>query len=284
VAYLNKNSFTYQLAQSQLHNQVFVGEFMALLTIWSWNVNGLRAAVKKGFVEALDKEQPDIIGIQETKLQEGQIPPEIAMHRDYHAYWSHAERKGYSGTLILSKIEPRQVMNVMDIPELDGEGRIVAADYGNFILYNVYFPNGQQNDERLQYKLRFYDTFLQHIKKLRDEGRNVIVCGDYNTAHHPIDLAHPKENENYSGFMLIERERLDTLESYGFVDTFRAFDKSPNQYTWWTVRVNARERNVGWRIDYFFVNKEFMPQVKKAYIRQDIMGSDHCPVGLEIEI
>jgi len=257
---------------------------MPILKIWSWNVNGLRASVKKGFLEALDREQPDIIGIQETKLQEEQIPIEIAEHKEYHAYFSHADRKGYSGTLILSKVEPKQVWQVMNIPELDSEGRIVGADYGSFILFNVYFPNGQKDDDRLQYKLRFYDTFLLHLKKLREEGRNVIVCGDYNTAHHPIDLAHPKENENYSGFMPIERERLDTLESMGYVDTFRAFDKSPNQYSWWTVRVNARERNVGWRIDYFFVNQEFMPYVKNAYIRQDIMGSDHCPVCLDINV
>ncbi len=257
---------------------------MSTLKIWSWNVNGLRASLKKGFLDAIEKEKPDMIGIQETKLQEGQIPIEIAEHKDYHAFWNHASRKGYSGTLLLTKIEPKQVWQVMNIPELDSEGRIVAADFGDFLLYNVYFPNGQMNDERLQYKLRFYDAFIQHIAKLKEEGKNVIICGDYNTAHHSIDLANPKQNENYSGFLPIERERLDTLESLGYVDTFRHFDKSPNQYSWWTWRVNARERNIGWRIDYFFVNKEYMAKVQNAYIRQDIMGSDHCPVCLEIEI
>jgi len=272
------------LVNPRYHVLIEIGDIMSILKIWSWNVNGLRASLKKGFLEAIDQEKPDIIGIQETKLQEGQIPSEISEHDHYCAYWSHAERKGYSGTLLLTRIEPKQVWLTMNIPELDNEGRIVAADYGDFILFNVYFPNGQMNEDRLQYKLRFYDTFLPYVKNLREQGKNVIICGDYNTAHHPIDLANPKQNENYSGFLPIERERLDTLESYGFVDTFRQFDKSPNQYSWWTWRVNARERNIGWRIDYFFVNQEFMPRVKNAYIRQDIMGSDHCPVCIEIEV
>ncbi len=161
---------------------------------------------------------------------------------------------------------------------------MLITEYPSFVLFNIYFPNGKKNDERLDYKLNFYDTFLGYADNLKAEGKNIVVCGDFNTAHKEIDLTHPKANENRSGFLPIERAWMDTFVDHGYVDTFRHFNKESNQYSWWDLKTRSRERNVGWRIDYFFVNKEFLPHLKKAFIMQDVMGSDHCPVGIEIEI
>ena len=252
------------------------------MKIISWNVNGLRAAVKKDFIGYLKTENPDIIGLQETKLQEEQIPIEILELEGYYKYWNSAERKGYSGVAIFSKTEPIKVSYDMGIERFDKEGRFILTEFDNFQLINCYFPNGQKDDERLQYKLDFYDRMLEIMDEIVKSGKNVIVCGDYNTAHKEIDLAHPKENEKFSGFLPIERAWIDTFIDHGYVDTFRFFNKEPNQYTWWDMKTHARERNVGWRIDYFFVNKEFLPKVKKSFILSDIYGSDHCPIGIEL--
>ncbi len=253
------------------------------LLLWSWNVNGLRAALNKGFIEIIQKEQPDILGIQETKLQEHQIPEELNTLNEYLIYWSHSSRKGYSGTGLFTKLLPLNFSTGFGNPEFDCEGRINIAEYAKFIYLNIYFPNGQKDDERLSYKLRFYDRCLE-IMEEKVFRQNNLVGGDFNTAHHPIDLANPKENEKTSGFLPIERAWLDKIAEMGWIDTFRYFDKSPEQYTWWSYRTKARPRNVGWRLDYFWVNKEGIEHIKKAGIRQDIEGSDHCPVFVELEI
>lgn len=172
--------------------------------------------------------------------------------------------------------------NSIEEDRFDSEGRILRLEYKDFILYNIYFPNGQMSEERLQYKMDFYDQFLKVVKKLDDEGKNVIVCGDYNTAHKEIDLKNPKANKDRSGFLPIEREWIDKYIENGFVDTFREFDLSPGQYSWWSYRFKAREKNAGWRIDYFFVNERFKSAVKDAFIQQEVLGSDHCPIGIEI--
>jgi len=254
------------------------------LTLWSWNVNGLRAVLKKDFLDTLAREDIDVIGLQETKLQEHQIPPEMAELTQYHQYWSHAERKGYSGTALLSKIKPLSFETAFGEDEFDIEGRINIAEYEQFILFNIYFPNGGQGDERLAYKLRFYDKALEIMQAKRATGKAILVAGDYNTAHKEIDLARPKENESVTGFLPIERAWLDKIVEHGWVDTFRIFDPSAEQYSWWSYRAGARPRNIGWRIDYFFVDQEHQGLITNAGIRQDVMGSDHCPVFVEITL
>ncbi len=254
------------------------------MKIISWNVNGLRAIIKKDFLKIINDLNPDIIGLQETKIQEHQIPEEIKTLNLYNQYWDFAEKKGYSGTALLTKVIPLELKNTIGNDFFEHEGRINYADYGLFVLLNIYFPNGQMNENRLKFKLDFYDQILIFLESLRKKGKNIIIAGDFNTAHKEIDLANPKENEKYSGFLPIERAWLDKLINQGYVDTFRHFDQSPNQYSWWSYRVKARERNVGWRIDYFFVNQEFLPYVKNAFILQNIQGSDHCPVGIDIDV
>lgn len=254
------------------------------LTLWSWNVNGLRAVLKKDFLDTLAREDIDVIGLQETKLQEHQIPPEMAELTQYHQYWSHAERKGYSGTALLSKIKPLSFETAFGEDEFDIEGRINIAEYEQFIIFNIYFPNGGQGDERLAYKLRFYDKALEIMQAKRATGKAILVAGDYNTAHKEIDLARPKENETVTGFLPIERAWLDKIVEHGWVDTFRIFDPSAEQYSWWSYRAGARPRNIGWRIDYFFVDQEHQGLITNAGIRQDVMGSDHCPVFVEITL
>jgi len=252
--------------------------------IWSWNVNGLRAVMNKDFIATIKASGADIIGLQETKLQEHQIPPEMAELSEYHQYWSHAERKGYSGTCLLSKIEPLKVEYGLGVPEFDNEGRIIIAEFQKFIIFAIYFPNGAQSDERLDYKLRFYARFLEVMEAKRATGKMVLVSGDVNTAHHPIDLSNPKENEKISGFLPIERAWMDKIVSLGWVDSFRHFNQNPEEYTWWSYRTAARNRNVGWRIDYFFINREELPRLISAGIRQDVLGSDHCPVFVEVNV
>lgn len=254
------------------------------LLLWSWNVNGLRAIINKEFIQTIQIEQPDILGLQETKLHEHQVPTEIGEMSDYLAYWSHASRKGYSGTALFSKILPLSFSSSFGVEELDTEGRINIVEYDKFILFNIYFPNGAKDNDRLAYKLRFYDRCLEVMQEKRQSGKVILVAGDYNTAHHPIDLANPRENEKISGFLPIERAWLDKLTELGWVDTFRHFNKAPNEYSWWSYRTQARPRNVGWRIDYFWVNAEALEFVTAAGIRQDVYGSDHCPVWVELTL
>lgn len=247
----------------------------------SWNVNGLRAVVRKNFIEYIKDEQPDIIGLQETKLQEDQIPEEVINLEGYHRYWNFAEKKGYSGVALFSKIKPNKVTYSMNEERFDNEGRTIIAEFDDFVLINCYFPNGQRDDERLQYKLDFYDRMFEIMQDIvQNQKKDLLVCGDYNTAHKEIDLKNPQANSKTSGFLPIEREWLTKIIDKGFVDTFRAFNQEPEQYSWWTYRFGARKRNAGWRIDYFFANQDFMPKIKNAFIQQEVMGSDHCPVGV----
>jgi exodeoxyribonuclease-3 len=255
---------------------------MSTIRLVSWNVNGLRAILKKGFLAYVVQEQPDILCIQETKLQEEQLPDEIARLPGYHTCFASAERKGYSGVGILSRTPPERVERGFGDPRFDGEGRILIAGYPAFDLYAIYFPNGKLSAERLRYKLDFYDACLDRMKRSLGEGREVVLCGDVNTAHRAIDLARPKQNERISGFLPEERAWIDRLLAEGFVDTFRMFSGEGGHYTWWDLKSRARERNVGWRIDYFFVSRGLAGSVVGSSIHPEVMGSDHCPVSLEL--
>jgi exodeoxyribonuclease-3 len=254
------------------------------MKLLSWNVNGIRAVDKKGFYDWFKQEKPDVLCLQEIKAGETQFPPHLRNTPGYHVFINPAERKGYSGVATYTKQKPQQIKTGFNIERFDNEGRILITEYPSFVLFNIYFPNGKQGEERLNYKLDFYNTFLDYADNLKQQGKNIIVCGDFNTAHTPIDLTHPKANENVSGFLPVERAWIDTFIDHGYVDTFRRFNKEPNNYTWWSYRTQARKRNVGWRLDYFFVNKEFFHHVKKAYILSDVLGSDHCPVGIDIDV
>jgi exodeoxyribonuclease-3 len=257
---------------------------MSKIRLISWNVNGIRAAQKKGFLDWLDQEQPDIMCVQETKAHKEQLDSELAEPNGYHSYFSSAEKKGYSGVAIYSKREPISIKCGFGIEKFDREGRILIADYEDFVLFNIYFPNGKASKERLEYKMEFYGAFLEYAETLKGRGKNIVVCGDVNTAHKEIDLARPKDNEDTSGFLPEERAWIDKFLSHGYVDTFRAFNQEPDNYSWWSMRTRARERNVGWRIDYFYASENVMEMIIDAFILPDVMGSDHCPIGIEMEI
>jgi exodeoxyribonuclease-3 len=257
---------------------------MSKIKLVSWNVNGIRAVSKKGFFEWMEETRPDILGLQETKISSDQLTEGLIKRKGYKSYFSHAEKRGYSGVALYTKEEPISVQEGFGVPRFDSEGRTLVADFGDFVIANIYFPNGAQNEERLQYKLDFYDAFYKWANKLVKEGKKLTVCGDYNTAHKAIDLARPKENEKISGFLPVERAWMDKFVKAGWSDTFRLINDKPEQYSWWHMRTNARERNVGWRIDYFFTSKNLTDQVDGATIEQDVHGSDHCPVTLTLKI
>ncbi|MDR1952044.1 MAG: exodeoxyribonuclease III [Elusimicrobiota bacterium] len=250
------------------------------MKIISWNINGIRAIYKKNFLDWFNETNADMICVQETKAAEEQIPENLKEIKNYDFYCSTAQKKGYSGTAIWSKKKPISVEFGINNDKFDIEGRIVKLEFKDFIIFNIYFPNGGASLERLQYKLDFYDYFISYLSKF--SKKDIIVCGDFNTAHFEIDLARPKENENNTGFMPIERKKLDNLIDAGFIDTFRHFNKEPQNYTWWDYKTGARKRNVGWRLDYFFINTSALKSLKSAAIFADIQGSDHCPVGIEI--
>jgi exodeoxyribonuclease-3 len=251
----------------------------------SWNVNGIRAAQRKGLLGWFAAEAPDILCLQETKAHPEQLDGELREIAGYHAYWSSAQtRKGYSGVAVYSRTEPRAVSTAFGTEEFDIEGRILMLDLGAFLLYNIYFPNGGRGPERLAYKLRFYEEFLRQVCRVRDSGRHVVMCGDFNVAHQEIDLADPEGNRNASGFLPEERGWMDRLLAAGFVDTFRMFSSEGGKYTWWDMRTRARPRNDGWRIDYFVVDEGLRAKVSAAGILAEIDGSDHCPVDLELSI
>ena len=257
---------------------------MPKLKLLSWNVNGIRAAQKKGFLEWLEKESPDIICVQETKAHIEQLSKELINPNGYKTYWSSGEKKGYSGVATFTKLEPASVETGFGVKKFDSEGRILITNYKDFILFNIYFPNGQRDEERLKYKLGFYDEFLKYVDDLKKKDKKIVICGDVNTAHKEIDLARPKENENSSGFLPVERKWIDKFVEHGYIDTFRHFNKDGGNYTYWDQITRARERNVGWRIDYFFISPNLLSNLKKAFIMPEVMGSDHCPLGIEVEI
>jgi len=257
------------------------------LKLVSWNVNGLRAIMQKDFESSVRRLDADILGIQETKLQAHQLTASMTDLPGYTAYWSHATtQKGYSGVGVYTRIKPRAVRYGIGQPRFDEEGRILELDFGTFVFFNVYFPNGQMSPERLQYKLDFYDAFFAYADRYKEDGQRVVITGDYNTAHNEIDLKNPQTNAKTSGFLRIERDWLDRIIDAGYVDTFRHFYPDVEKYSWWTYRFKARERNVGWRIDYFFTTRNLIDnrEVTDAFIDNDIYGSDHCPVGIQLAL
>ena len=244
----------------------------------SWNVNGLRAVAKKGFDEIFASFDADIFALQETKLQEGQNPIDF---EGYHEYWNYAEKKGYSGTAVFAKEEPLAVTRGIGVEELDHEGRVLTLEYPEFFFVCVYTPNAQNELARIDFRCAWEDGFRAYLTGLA-QRKGVIVCGDMNVAHNPIDLARPKQNEGNAGYSEQERSKFNELLSAGFVDTFRTLHPNEQVYSWWSYRMKARERNVGWRIDYFLVSEQLKDEVSAASIHTEVFGSDHCPVSIEI--
>ena len=245
----------------------------------SWNVNGLRSVLKKNFLEFLDQESPEVLCLQEIKC--GADDVEQLWPRHYTTYWNCANKKGYSGTAIFTKTRPLKVIPHIDIAEHDMEGRVLAAEFADFFLVNVYVPNSRRDLSRLPYRQRWDRDFLAYLKKL-EKKKPVVVCGDLNVAHTEIDLANPKANIHNHGFTIEERNGFTAMVKAGFIDTFREFEKGGGHYTWWSVFSGARSRNVGWRLDYFLISKSLRPRLKSAFICHKILGSDHCPVGIEL--
>ena len=257
---------------------------MSKLRIMCWNVNGIRAIWKKGFPEWFAAEMPDILCLQETKAQPDQLTDEIKKFNGYKSYFFSAEKKGYSGVAIYSKLKPLNVRAGFEMPLYDEEGRVIEIEYEKFVLFNVYFPNGGRGPERVKYKLDFYGELFKRAEEVRKSKKNVIVCGDYNTAHKEIDLARPKENSKTTGFLPEERAWIDRIISMKYIDIFREYNKEPGQYTYWDQITRARERNVGWRIDYFLITEEMRSLVTDSKIHMNVMGSDHCPIELVLEV
>ena len=247
----------------------------------SWNVNGIRACAGKGFMDFFNSIDADIFCIQESKMQEGQLTLDMP---GYHQFWNYADKKGYSGTAIFTKVEPISVANGIGIDEHDHEGRVITLEYENFYMVTVYTPNSQNELARLDYRMKWEDDFRAYLKKL-EENKPVIVCGDMNVAHNEIDLKNPKTNRKNAGFTDEEREKMTVLLDDGFIDTFRYFyPDQENIYSWWSYRFKAREKNAGWRIDYFLTSESLKDKLVDAKIHTDIMGSDHCPVELDIDL
>jgi len=253
------------------------------IRLMSWNVNGIRAVERKGFLDWFAKEAPDVLCLQETKAEPEQLGDALKNVPGYAAEFCWGEKKGYSGVATYSRRPGQKIERGFGGAEFDREGRILIHRFPEFTLFNVYFPNGKQRQERLDYKIRFYDKCLKVLRALKKKGeKNLVVCGDVNTAHKEIDLARPKENRKISGFLPEECAWIDRLLDAGFIDTFRVFEPGPGHYSWWDMQSRARERNVGWRIDYFFVSDAMRPHLKSASIRPEVQGSDHCPVEITL--
>jgi len=250
------------------------------LKLITWNVNGIRACARKGFLSWVKKENPDVLCLQETKAQPHEVEPILEQLDGYHAYVHSAERKGYSGVATVTREKPKKVIEGMGVPKFDAEGRVLITEFKSFTLYNVYFPNGGRDCSRVKYKLEFYKALLKAMNARKKKGEHLIVCGDYNTAHKEIDLKNPKSNQTTSGFLPEEREWLDRYIENGYVDIFRTFRPEPDQYTWWSYRFSARKRNIGWRIDYHLVSDNATDRCSDAYHLPKVEGSDHCPTAL----
>jgi exodeoxyribonuclease-3 len=250
--------------------------------IYSWNVNGIRACARKGFFDVLRDSDADIFCVQETKAQPEQLSDDFLEPEGYRTYWASADRRGYSGVAVYTRSEPLAVAR-MEIPRFDSEGRALILEYPSLVLITAYFPNSQDAGRRLDYKLDFCESMRGICDNLDRMGKHVVLCGDYNIAHKPIDLANPRQNEKNAGYLPEERGWMETFTTAGYVDTFRMFTSDPGHYTWWTYRANARERNIGWRIDYHCVNAAARTRVTSSDIRPEIYGSDHCPVVLQID-
>jgi exodeoxyribonuclease-3 len=253
------------------------------IRLLSWNVNGIRGLHKKGFLDWLRDASPDILCVQETKAQPDQIPKALMEPEGYKSHWHYATRKGYSGVAVYTKAEPLSVQSSMGVERFDEEGRFLRLDFDDFTLFNIYFPNGKMSPERLKFKMEFYEAFLDMLQTIRKERDRLVFVGDVNTAHNEIDLARPKENSKVSGFLPEERAWIDKIVSLGYVDTFRHAHPEEVKYSWWDLKSGARKRNVGWRLDYVFVTGEMLDSVKDSFILTDVVGSDHCPVGIDLK-
>lgn len=250
------------------------------MKILSWNVNGLRAVYKKGFLDWLQKEKADIICLQEIKAQTEQIPFDLVNAKNYFSFFSTAEKKGYSGVAVYTKQKPESIERKIGFKRFDKEGRVLKLEYPDFVLINLYLPHGGRQKQNLDYKLKVYNFLLKYLEDIRD--KKIILIGDFNIAHKEIDLERPKQNKNNIMFTQKEREQIDKIINLGFADTFRKFNKKTGFYTWWPYFANARQRNLGWRIDYCFVSKSLEPEIKNAFILSNVIGSDHCPIGIEL--
>ena len=254
------------------------------MKIVTWNVNGLRAVLNKGGWDWLQAQDADVICLQEIKARPDQLKDD--QHRffdNYKTYWNPAQRPGYSGVLTLSRVQPSELEYGIAAEEFDIEGRVVRLRYSSFHLYNIYFPSGQRGQERVDYKLAFYACLLDWCDRTHARGEQLVICGDFNTAHHEIDLKNPKQNSKTSGFLPEERAWLDIYMQHELVDAYRNLYPNRVQYTWWTYRMDARQRGIGWRLDYFMVSKGLIGRVKDVVVHDDVLGSDHCPVSLVIE-
>ena len=249
------------------------------MKIISWNINGIRAVYKKNFLKWLMATNADIVCLQEIRAQKEQIPSDLLELKDYYFYFNQAVKKGYAGVAVYTKQKPLKVEYKLGLKRFDQEGRILKLEYSDFTLINLYFPHGGRQKENLNYKLEVYRYLFNYLKRIKD--KNVILVGDFNIAHQEIDLARPKQNQNNIMFTPEERKQIDKIINSGFVDTFRKFNKEGKNYTWWPYFVNARERNLGWRIDYIFVSKRLVPKPRDAFILSKVMGSDHCPIGID---
>lgn len=252
------------------------------MKIISYNLNGIRSAASKGLFDWLETEQPDVFCIQESKAQPEQIDTLRMQELGYRSFIHSAEKKGYSGVAIFTRVEPDRVVVGMQNPKYDCEGRVIRADFGDITVVCVYIPSGTTGGIRQEFKMEFLEDFLVWIKRLREERPNVIICGDYNICHHPIDINHPERQVGVSGFLPEEREWMDRWQASGLVDSFRLFNQQPEQYSWWSYRFGARERNAGWRIDYHWVSDTIKDRIQDATILSDVIHSDHCPVSLII--
>ena len=255
------------------------------MLIYSWNVNGIRSATSKGFLNWLQKSNADIVGLQEVRALPEQIAPEVRNPKGYFTHFFPAQKPGYSGVGLYSRIEPDHIDTSFGNPDFDNEGRVQIAQFGKLYIAHIYFPNGQgknNDNSRIPYKIVFYEKLFEKLGKLNKAGEQVLVMGDFNTAHTELDIARPKENQDTSGFTPKERQEFDRIISLGWTDTFREFEKKGGFYSWWSVRAGARARNVGWRIDYVLASKAAKSLVKNAFIHMDTLGSDHCPVGVEL--
>lgn len=250
------------------------------MKIVSWNVNGIRAVYKKGFLEWLEKTNADIVCLQEIKIQTESLPSDLASPKNYYSFFNFADKKGYSGVAVYVRKKPLSIEKKLGIGRFDIEGRILKLEFPNFLLINIYLPHGGRQKENLDYKLEVYKYLLNYLKKIKN--KNIILIGDFNIAHQEIDLARPKSNKDNIMFTPAERKQIDRIIGLGFIDTFRKFYKDNGHYTWWPYGFNARQRNLGWRIDYAFTSKNLTPKLKNAFILNKVPGSDHCPIGIEI--
>lgn len=254
--------------------------------VYSWNVNGIRASTKKGLDRWVEQSNAEIIGLQEVRADLASIPEEILALKDYQQHYVAAEKKGYSGVGMLSRRKPDRLDTSLGEERFDSEGRLQVARFGRLVVANGYFPNGSgknRSNDRVPYKLDWYRALFERVEKWRRGGYRVLVMGDYNTAHKDIDLARPKDNRKTSGFLAEEREELDRWIEAGWVDTFRAFEPGPDHYSWWSQRFGVRAKNIGWRIDYILASPSAMPFVRNAFIEPDTLGSDHCPIGVDVD-